>query len=65
VLSGSSRLTCNDTSAANSCNAFRAGESDNRSNWTSWRDTTWYEPVGLPDDVGVRLGPEDFQGFPF
>jgi hypothetical protein len=65
VLSGTSKFTCNDTNAANSCTAFRAGESDNRSNWTSWRDTTWYEPVGLPADVGARLRPDEFQGFPF
>jgi len=33
--------------------------------FSDWVDTTWYEPVGLPDDVGARLGAEDFVGFPF
>jgi hypothetical protein len=65
ILAGNSSLSCNDTSAAKSCPAVNAGSADNRSNWTQWRDTTWYEPEGVPDDVGARLGPGDFQGFPF
>jgi hypothetical protein len=64
LLSGDSGLSCNDTTAANSCTAFKAGTSGNRSGWSRWRDTTWYEPVGLPADLGARLGPGDFQGFP-
>jgi hypothetical protein len=65
VLAGNSSLSCNDTSAASSCAAFEAGTSENVSGWSSWRDTTWYEPVGLPADMGARLGPGEFRGFPF
>jgi hypothetical protein len=65
LLAGNSRLSCNDTSAANSCTAFQAGSSNNVSNWSTWHDTTWYEPIGLPPDTGARLGPNHFQGYPF
>jgi hypothetical protein len=65
LLAGNSRLSCNDTSAANSCNAFNAGASNNVSRRAAWRDTTWYEPIGLPADTGARLGPAHFRGYPF
>jgi hypothetical protein len=65
VLAGGSSLSCNDTSAAKSCPAFNAGSSQNARGWSAWRDTTWYVPTTLGANVGARLGPGDFQGFPF
>jgi hypothetical protein len=65
VLADGSWLSCNDTSAAKSCPAFNAGSADNVQGLSAWRDTTWYVPTDLAANVGARLGPGDFQGFPF
>ena len=65
ILSGNSSLGCNNTSQTNVCGAFNAGLADNVSHFTNWAETTYYTPKGVPGNVGARLSPQDFDGYPF
>lgn len=65
LLSGNSFLSCNDVASSNSCGAFDAGSSRNKRGFKNWAETRYYRPKGLPGNLGARLSPRDFQGYPF